>query len=654
MEYRNLLEYEIAQLEASGCTATNWNTVSVKDGFNPSCYIRVNFSGNVKLGNTRELFVRNGVPVRSGIYDATIHNCEIGDNVHISKIGEAIANYRIGDNCYIANVKAMFATGASSFGNGCEVNVMSETGSRSLYIYEGLTSQIAYLTAMYRHNEAFTTRIKALAKEYSDRQRCATGLIESNVTIAGCGTISDTIVRTGACIEGATHLFDGTVGRDCKVGDNVIASHFIMASQARVDSGSTIERVFVGQASSLANGFIAHDSLFFANCACECGEACAVFAGPHTVSMHKSTLLIGGMFSFFNAGSGTNESNHLYKLGPVHHGIMERGCKTASNAYITWPAHIGPFTLVAGSHTSHPDTTELPYSYLMERKGKSLLIPAANLKTSGTIRDILKWGKRDRRSRDIERLDLINYDALNPLITWRVYQAINTLDRCEVDPEYPLTRNFTIEYHALRRGRELYALAADYFMGESVVNKLLSLDFDSSTPIEQQLKPEYSGLDQWIDLAGLIVPRKKVGFIIDDIVNGTINSLEGIVERLKSLYDNYEAMKWSFVVDNLRKCYSKELDAMNLQDLIAISKRWSESIVAISKFRYHDAMKDYSESMKVGFGVDSEGQNVEADFQAVRGLPEQDPNVEEMNRHYDIALKNATTAIKRLEKALGI
>lgn len=54
---------------------------------------------------------------------------------------------------------------------------------------------------------------------------------------------------------------------------------------------------------------------------------------------------------------------------------MERGCKTASNAYITWPAHIGPFTLVAGSHTSHPNTTELPYSYLMERKGKSLLIP---------------------------------------------------------------------------------------------------------------------------------------------------------------------------------------------------------------------------------------------------------------------------------------
>ncbi len=80
-----------------------------------------------------------------------------------------------------------------------------------------------------------------------------------------------------------------------------------------------------------------------------------------------------------------------------------------------------PLHLVAGSHTSHQAHSRLPYSISLERKGKSLLIPTANLKTSGTIRDILKWGKRDRRSRDIERLDLINYDALNPLITWRVY-----------------------------------------------------------------------------------------------------------------------------------------------------------------------------------------------------------------------------------------
>ena len=49
---------------------------------------------------------------------------------------------------------------------------------------------------------------------------------------------------------------------------------------------------------------------------------------------HKSTLLIAGLFSFMNAGSGSNQSNHMYKLGPIHQGILERGAKTSSDSYI--------------------------------------------------------------------------------------------------------------------------------------------------------------------------------------------------------------------------------------------------------------------------------------------------------------------------------
>ena len=58
------------------------------------------------------------------------------------------------------------------------------------------------------------------------------------------------------------------------------------------------------------------------------------FAGPYKVTHHKSTLLIAGMFSFMNAGSGSNQSNHMYKLGPIHQGTLERGAKTTSDSYI--------------------------------------------------------------------------------------------------------------------------------------------------------------------------------------------------------------------------------------------------------------------------------------------------------------------------------
>lgn len=83
--------------------------------------------------------------------------------------------------------------------------------------------------------------------------------------------------------------------------------------------------------------------------------------------MHKSSLLIAGMFSFLNAGSGSNQSNHLYKLGPIHQGIVERGSKTTSDSYILWPAKIGAFSLIMGRHVNHPDTSDLPFSYLIEK-----------------------------------------------------------------------------------------------------------------------------------------------------------------------------------------------------------------------------------------------------------------------------------------------
>ena len=49
-----------------------------------------------------------------------------------------------------------------------------------------------------------------------------------------------------------------------------------------------------------------------------------------------------------NAGSGSNQSNHMYKLGPIHQGTLERGAKTTSDSYILWPARVGAFSLVMG------------------------------------------------------------------------------------------------------------------------------------------------------------------------------------------------------------------------------------------------------------------------------------------------------------------
>ena len=92
------------------------------------------------------------------------------------------------------------------------------------------------------------------------------------------------------------------------------------------------------------------------------------------------------MFSFFNAGSGSNQSNHLFKSGAVHQSVHLRGCKFASGAYIMSPALEGAFTMIMGHHSYHHDTSAFPYSYLIEcatsRSGRRATAANANATSS--------------------------------------------------------------------------------------------------------------------------------------------------------------------------------------------------------------------------------------------------------------------------------
>ena len=174
--------------------------------------------------------------------------------------------------------------------------------------------------------------------DYASEVSSETGYIGENVSIINTGTIKNVCIGDCCIINGTSKLENGTINSNSTdpvtIGCNVMADDFIISSGSHISDGVVMLRCFIGQGCSLSHLFSAHDSLFFSNCQGENGEACAIFAGPYTVSMHKSSLLIAGMFSFLNAGSGSNQSNHRYKLGPIHQGVVERGSKTTIDSYI--------------------------------------------------------------------------------------------------------------------------------------------------------------------------------------------------------------------------------------------------------------------------------------------------------------------------------
>lgn len=659
MAYRQLTDAEIAALEAHGCSAEDWRAVTVAPGFDAATVRDAAFSGTCRLGAFRTTYtLPGGVRKPAGLYHATLHNVTVGDDCRISNVRSYIANYDIGACTHIGNVDKIYVEGETGFGNGVEVSVLNETGGREVTIHTALTAHEAYLEAMYRHRPRLVAALKRFAREKAAAARSARGTIGCGVTVVDTGLVRNVFIGDGAVVDGAARLSNGSLvsRRDSPVtiGRGVSADDFIVQDGSRVEDGTRLTRCYVGQSCALGHGYSASDSLFFCNCQEENGEACAVFAGPFTVTHHKSTLLIAGMFSFMNAGSGSNQSNHMYKLGPIHQGALERGSKTASDSYILWPARIGAFSLVMGRHTTNPDTSSLPFSYLIESQGVTYLVPGVNLKSVGTIRDVQKWPKRDRRAPE-GRLDKVNFNLLSPYTIDKMVRGIAILESLRAlsgaTSDTYAYQSARITNAALVKGIGFYRMAIDKFLGNSLISRLETItDGDYLGGLRPTAR---AGLGDWVDLSGLLAPHSRVRAILDDVEAGRIASCAELDARMADLQARYYDDEWTWAYDLMLRHYGLEEGRIGYRDLVSIIRRWRASVLKLDDMLYEDARKEFSLSMKTGFGFDGLGATTEADFAGVRGTFETNPFVLAVTEHR--ARKDALGAlwIDRLNALAG-
>ena len=601
--YRKLTSSEISVLKSQMCSASDWDLVEVASDFTADNIRYARFSGNIRLGSFRKVFeLPGGMKKHSGIYYATLHNVTVGDDCCIENVKNYIANYNIGRGTFIENVDIILTDGQSSFGNGVEVSVLNETGGQEVIIYDLLSAQTACIMAMYRHRKEMMTRLESMIKTYVASVTSNIGHIGENVVIADAGYIKN--VRIGDCckIEGASRLKNGSINGNRKapvhIGVGVVGDDFIISSGSSVEDGVTFSRCFIGQACHLGRNYSATDSLFFSNCWGENGEACSIFAGPYTVTHHKSTLLIAGMFSFMNAGSGSNQSNHMYKLGPIHQGILERGAKTASDSYILLPARVGAFSLVMGRHVSHQDTSDLPFSYLIEQLSTTYIMPGANLKSVGTIRDAKKWPMRDGR-KDPERLDCVNCNLLSPYTIQKMLNGVKILKelrRVSGDKsETYAYQSGRIKRSSLEKGLKYYGYAIDKFLGNSLITRIMNSDFSSLVQLRRAMVPDTEyGDGEWLDLSGMIVPQKAVDDVLDAMEKGRITDVRVLGRLFADLHSNYYNYEWKWAYNAIREYYGVSLESVTVEKLSELIVRWRSSVIALDNLIYEDAGKEFA------------------------------------------------------------
>jgi len=501
--YRNLTKQEIDQLDIQGCKAENWAKILVDPHFEVKTIENVRFSGEIKIAS--------GVRI-----------CNVG----------LLQNYEIEKDVRIENTLSLIVEGETGFGNGTEIEILNEGGGRELPLFDTLSSQIAYFLVNYRYDEAFIKALKDMIRRYIVSKKSLIGVIGEKAVILNSGTIKNVAIGSYAVIEDIQKLEEGTIISNSKapvtIGEGVIAKHFIVQSGSKINEGALLTHCFVGQAVQIGKQFSGENSAFFANSEAFHSEACSIFAGPYTVTHHKSTLLIAGLFSFYNAGSGTNQSNHMYKLGPLHQGILERGAKTGSFSYMLWPSYISAYSAVIGKHYTNFDISEFPFSYLTEEEGRSILTPAMNLFTVGTKRDSAKWPKRDKRNDPVKH-DLIHFDLFNPYIIGRILKGIKKLtelyENASRDKEYIAYKGVYIKRLMLRQAIKFYKIALNIYQGDELFRQIEGHPGLSFEDLKQQITPESASLSEWYDLSGMFISSESREALLNAVRSGEISKI---------------------------------------------------------------------------------------------------------------------------------
>lgn len=587
-EYRLLTNEEISILEDNGCMAEDWTSINVAADFKPTYIKNVNFYGDVFLGVfEKNIEVSNGFIRHSGIRNATLRNVSIGDNCLIENIGNYINNYAIGEECCICNVCTMETTAEATYGEGNTISVLNEAGNGNVILFSGLTSNLAALMIRNAADKEFTAAIRGIVKDDIERRAREKSTVGNNVKIVNTAEITNTHISDNCEINGASRISDCTLASGLEdnvfIGSGVICENSIVTDGSAVLNGANITNCFVGEACQITNGFTAESSLFFANCYMSNGEACAAFCGPFSASHHKSTLLIGCMLSFYNAGSATNFSNHAYKMGPIHYGCLERGTKTASGSHLLLPANIGAFSVCLGKITNHPDTRSLPFSYIISDGRETFVVPGINITTVGLYRDIRKWPRRDVRIQS-SRKSLINHDWLSPLTINEIMAGKKTLEQMREsqgeDTAFYTCGGCKISRNSLERGIRLYDMAIKLFAG------------DVAAGYDLTAEGRDCGTGEWGDLAGMLLPEQEERNIVNAISNGYLRRTADIDMFMKNVNERYGEYLITFTRNIIAsQLGTDDLTESGIEQIIQQGRAAKEAW--ISEIR-KDAEKEYS------------------------------------------------------------
>jgi hypothetical protein len=250
-------------------------------------------------------------------------------------------------------------------------------------------------------------------------------------------------------------------------------------------------------------------------------------------------------------------------------------------------------------------------------------MPGANLKSVGTIRDAKKWPGRDKREGS-DRLDQINYNLLSPYVIQKMLNGVKVLKGLQaVSGENSDSYSYQsgkIKRSSLINGLRYYGMAIDKFLGNSLITRIMKSEFHDICSLRDALTPSAAyGDGDWVDISGMIAPKKAVSDLLDDIQNGILTDVNEINARFADIHAAYYDYEWRWAYDVIEEYYGVDLKTISADEICDLVCRWKSSVVGLDNLVYDDARKEFSLSAMTSFGADGDENVRKEDFMQVRG-----------------------------------
>jgi len=600
--WRHLSSKEVQQLVENNNTSVNWDEIFVTDQFDTAQIKNNEFFGLVRIGNVRNVILEHhDLKVPVGITNSTIISCDIGDDVAIHDV-RYLSNFIIGDRCILSSIDEMQTTNHAKFGNGIIkegetekvriwLDLINETGSRSILPFEGIIPADAYIWAKYRDDTALQEKLKKITQNSYDSRRGFYGTIGDQCVIKNSRTLKDVQIGSHCYIKGINKLKNLTIksseSERTQIGEGVELVNGIIGYGCHIFYGCKAVRFILGDNSSLKYGARLIHSFLGANSTISCCEVLYSLIFPAHEQHHNNSFLVAAVIMGQSnlAAGATIGSNHNSRANDneIQAG---RGFWPGLCTSIKHSCRFASFVLLAKADYPYELDIPLPFSLLNNNTAKDQLeiMPAFwwLYNMYALARNSWKFHKRDKRKGKFQNIE---FDSLAPDTIEEIFDACKLLEiwtakaslRSKGDPIDDKTdtelanigRKLLLGTEEQINGLEIlgenmekskrkvvilkayktYHAYRDMLHYYAVKNLLEYLKTNPESDFSTMCKTLKCKREKnWVNLGGQFIPEQDVDQIRSDIGSGKLSNWDEIHHRYNTLWEKYpfEKQKHAF------------------------------------------------------------------------------------------------------------